>query len=139
MLEQLARNEILVGEAERRGLSIPETEQDSVRRQVQGQLAMAARAGGLMSIQPQDGETMHQAVARKVKAFLDGIMRGEQNVIPLGVIGFSLREQYGGEVHDRAFDAVVANIGQLRPGAPATTPGLPQPQTPVPDTSAGGS
>lgn len=132
ILEQLARNEILVGEAERRGLQVPAAERDSVRRQVQGQLAMAARAAGLVSIQPQDGETMHQAIERKVKAFLDAIMRGEQNVIPLGVIGFSLREQYGGEVHDRAFDEVVTRIEQVRPPAQPTQPQ----EVPVPDTGS---
>lgn len=129
VLENLTRNEILIREAEKKGLQVTPVEEDSVRRQVQAQLAMAVRAAGLTAIQPQDGETMRQAVARKVNGFLDAIMRGEQNVIPLGPISFSLREQYGGEIYDRAIEEVVAKIEQMRPAQPAQPPQLPEPDT----------
>lgn len=133
VLEALTRNEILIDEAERQGLSVSEAEQDTARLAVQTQLAGAVRQAGLAPIQPQDGETMHQAIDRKVNAYLTAIMKNEQQVIPLGVIGFSLREDFGGEVFDRAFDAVVSKIQQVRPPAP---PAAPQPQpAPPPDTT----
>jgi hypothetical protein len=140
VLEGLTRNEILIAQAEEEDIRFTEAEQDSVRRQVQASLAMAARQAGLVSIQPQDGETMHQAVERRVKTFLEAIMRGEQNLIPLGVIGFALREQYDGQVFDRAIDATVAKIEAQRPPAPPMPPQLPQPQqlTP-PDTTGRGA
>ncbi len=129
VLEQMARNEILVEEAEREGLQMSEAELDTARLQVQQQLATAARMVGLSAIQPQDGETMHQAIERKVNAYLTAIMNNEQQVIPLGVIGFSLREQFGGEVFDRAVDSVVVKIAQTRPPAP---PAMPPQQPPMP-------
>ncbi|MGH7555096.1 MAG: peptidylprolyl isomerase, partial [Longimicrobiales bacterium] len=135
VLEQMARNEILVEEAEREGLQMSEAELDTARLQVQQQLATAARMVGLSAIQPQDGETMHQAIERKVNAYLDAIMKNEAQVIPLSVIGFSLREQFGGEVFDRAVDSVVVKIAQTRPPAP---PAMPPQQPPMPpDTGTG--
>jgi hypothetical protein len=132
VLEQMARNEILVEEAERKGHEMSEAEMDTARLQVQQQLATAARMVGLTDIQPQDGETMHQAIERKVNAYLTAIMTNEQQIIPLGVIGFALREQFGGEVFDRAVDSVVVKIAQTRPPAPPPAP--PQPTPPPADT-----
>jgi peptidyl-prolyl cis-trans isomerase C len=137
ILEGLTREKILIEEAEEQGLSVSEAEQDSARSAIQDQLSFAARSVGLTSIQPQDGEAMSEAIERRVNSYLDAVMRNEQQLIPLGVIGFALREQFGGEVFDRVADAVVARIQEIRPAVP-TTP-APPPQTPVPDTSGAGS
>lgn len=138
ILEQLTRDQILVQEAVREGLEPSPAEQDTMRLQVRSQLAAAARAAGLTSIQPQDGETMYQAIDRKVRGYLDAIMRGEQNAIPLGVIGFALREQYGGEIFDRSFGSVVTRVEQSRPATSPPGPiDSPAPlPVPVPDTTA---
>lgn len=143
VLEGLTRNEILVGEARNKGLDLTEVEQDSIRQGLQMQLRMAASQAGLTSVQPQDGETMNQAIERKVNAYLEAILRGEQNVVPLGPIAFSLRQQYGGEVFERAISQTVAQIETARPATgtqmpPVAPPALPtdtageQPVAPVP-------
>ncbi len=137
ILEGLTREKILIEEAEEQGLSVSQAEQDSARAQIQAQLSFAARSVGLTSIQPQDGESMSEAIERRVNAYLDAVMRNEQQLIPLGVIGYALREQFGGEVFDRVADTVVARIQEIRPAMPTTPP--PAPQTPVPDTSGAGS
>ena len=80
---------------------------------------------------------MSEAIERRVNAYLDAVMRNEQQLIPLGVIGYALREQFGGEVFDRVTDTVVARIQEIRPAMPTTPP--PAPQTPVPDTLGTGS
>lgn len=150
ILEGLTRDKILVQEAENRGLEATPVQRDSMRAAIQGQLAMFARSAGFTSIQPQDGETMYQAVDRRVRNYLDAIMRGEQNAIPLGAIGFSLRQHYGGEIFDRSFDAVVTQIAQNRPAAPppaapaapaappSDTPAVTPPATPPADTGSSG-
>lgn len=137
VLESLTRNEILIEEAGRQGLKTSEAEADSLREQAQGQLRMAALAAGLTSIQPQEGETQHQAIERRVNGFLEAILNGQQNVVPLGPIAFSLRNQYGGEVFDRAVDPVIARIETLRPATPAQQTPVPAPTPPNPDTTGG--
>lgn len=150
VLEEMTRQKIIVEEAENQGLEATAAERDSIRSGIQAQLVMFARDAGFTSIQPQDGETMYQAVERKVRSYLDGVLRGQHNAIPLGAIGFSLRQHYGGEIFDRSFDAVVTQVAQNRPAAPAQapptqpapTPGAPAvaPATPSTDdtTTAGG-
>lgn len=137
ILEGLTREKILIEEAEEQGLSVSRAEQDSARSAIQDQLSFAARSVGLTSIQPQDGESMSEAIERRVNGYLDAVMRNEQQLIPLGVIGYALREQFGGEVFDRVADTVVARIQEIRPAMPAAAP--PAPQTPIPDTSGAGS
>ncbi|MGH7507580.1 MAG: peptidylprolyl isomerase [Longimicrobiales bacterium] len=134
VLEGLTRNEILVEEAGEQGLSMSVTQQDSLRQGLQLQLRRAASEAGLTSIQPQDGETMNQAIMRKVNSYLDAILRGEQNVVPLGPIAFSLRRQYGGEVFDRAVDEAVARIEASRP-AQGAAPQMPSVPGGAPDTA----
>jgi hypothetical protein len=138
VLEGLTRNEVLVGEARKQGLDLTPTEQDSLRRGLQTQLRMAVSQAGLTSIQPQDGETMNQAIERKVNAYLEAILRGEQNVVPLGPIAFSLRQQYGGEVFERATAPTVAQIEMARP-ATGAQPELPPTAPPVPVDTGGAS
>jgi peptidyl-prolyl cis-trans isomerase C len=129
VLEGITRNKVLVAEAERQGFAVSPQETDSLSQVMRLQLTGAARGAGLISIQPQDGETMRQATERKVSAFMDAILRGEQNAFPLGPVSFTLREQFGGEVFDRSFDAVVARIDAQRPARAEPTPAPVPPDT----------
>lgn len=131
VLEGVTRNKILVAEASRQGLQVSEVEADSLSDVMQMQLINAAMGAGLTSIQPQDGETMHQAIERKVNAFLEAILLGQQNAFPLGPVSFSLRNQFDGEVFDRSFDAVLARIEAQRPAR------VEPPAQPLPDTGSG--
>jgi hypothetical protein len=141
VLQGLTRNKILVEEATRRGLAMTTEEQDSLRREARQQLRAAADMTGLSSIQPAEGETMNQAIERRVTEFLGAILRGEQSVLPLGPLTYSLREQFGGEVYERAYPAVVARVESRRPATPGfdmppgmqlppQEPGLPPPGEP---------
>jgi hypothetical protein len=137
VLEGLTRNEILVEKARSEGLDLTEVEQDSIREQAVATLQQAASIAGLTSIQPQDGETLSQAIDRRVNSYLEAILKGEQSVVPLGPVSFSLRNQYGGEVFERAFPQVVSNIEDQRGTAPPT-PGVPQMPDSAPDTVPAG-
>ncbi len=136
VLEGLTRNKILVQEAERQNLAMSKEETDSLRTAMRGQLHTAAARAGLIAVQPQNGESMHQAIDRKVNALLDAIMNNEQNAFPLGPISFSLRHQMNGEVFERSYDAVVARIEAQRPGQPPLPSAQPTP--PPTDTGRGG-
>src|SRR5690606_21144775 len=100
-------------------------EQDSLRLAARMQLKRAAQEAGLVGIQPQDGETMNQAIERKVNTSMEAILKGEQNVVPLGPLSFSLRQQFGGEVFNRAIDETVSRVMAMRPPqAPQGLPGV---------------
>ena len=134
VLEGIARNEILVNEANRQGLQVTEAEADSLREQTRFSMRIAAVNAGLTSIQPQEGETMPQAIDRKVRAFLEGLLKGEMQAYPLGPVSYALRNQFNGEVFERSFDTVVARIEAMRPPMPPA-PGGTIPPPPSGDTT----
>ncbi|HEX9108184.1 MAG TPA: peptidylprolyl isomerase [Longimicrobiales bacterium] len=121
----LARNKILVEEARKQGLAPPKTTQDSLANVARSQLLGVVRATGLVGIKPQSGENEEQAIDRKVNALLSGVVKGQQNVIPLGPLSYVLREQFDGQVYDRSYPNVVAKVQATRPAAPLQVPGMP--------------
>jgi parvulin-like peptidyl-prolyl isomerase len=131
-LRLLARDEILIEEARRLGLDAPQTERDSARAEIRQQLVMSAREAGLIPIRPEAGETMNQAVQRQVLAYLQGIIGGERDVLPLGAIGFTLREQYGAELFERSVPRVVARVEERRPAMPQGFPDMMMPPEQMP-------
>lgn len=140
LLRFYARNEILVAEAEKHNLMPRPGQEDSLRAVALSQLRTAAGAAGLLDIVPQEGETPEQAIDRKVLAFLQSILRGEQSVLTLGPISYALRAEYGAEIYERAVQPVIERVQATRP-QPQAPPGMPQPQprppAPPTDTTAG--
>lgn len=134
LLEGLARNEILVSEGARLKLEVPQRQLDSVRTEVRTQLRAAVTEAKLSNIKPQEGESMDQAVDRRVMALLEGNIKGDRPVIPLGPVSYSLRDQYGGQVFENGVAATVTKAEQLRAQSPGGAPGgvLPQQQMPPP-------
>lgn len=137
LLEFYTRNEILVAEARKQGVETDPAQADSLRASAREQLREAARNAGLLDIQPQEGETMEQAVDRKVMAYLQQILDGQQNVLSLGPLSYTLRSAYGGEVFPRAFPVVVQRVEAARPAVPPVLqPSPQQPAAPQPDSPA---
>lgn len=117
-LRALARDELLIEEARRRGFDTPQAEQDSARQEIREQILAAAERAGLTPITPQGGETQSQALQRQVTTFLNDVINGNQDVVPLGAIGFTLREQYGADLFERSIPIVVSRVEERRPGMP---------------------
>jgi peptidyl-prolyl cis-trans isomerase C len=130
-LRLLARDEILVSEADKEGFKVDPAEQDSLRREARAQLLNAARAAGLMPVQKQADESESAAIDRVVMGFLEKILKQEASVLPLNAIAYSLREKHDGEVFERAIQEVVTKVQAARP--PATpAPGIQTPGGTVP-------
>jgi len=136
VLEGLTRNKVFVAEARRQGLDFSEQETDSVQNVMRMQLRTAARGAGLMSVSPQEDESVQEAIDRKVTALLTAILSDQQNAFPLGPLSYTLRSQFGGEVFDRSFESVVARIESQRP--PTLSPTTPPATPPAPDTAGAG-
>lgn len=136
MLESLTRSKILVEEAGRKKLNMPAVRLDSMKTQAYQQLVEAARAAGLLNIQPQEGESKDAAIERRVLQLMEATIKGETNVIPLGPLSYSLREQFKGEIFERSVPAVVAKIEATRPPQQTPPPGQLAP-TPPPTGTTG--
>lgn len=128
VLEGLTRNEILLEEAKKHGIEATAEARDSLSNEVRQQLAEAVVATGLAGATPLDGETPAEAVERKVNTFLAGIVRGEQQVLGLGPLSFTLRTEHNGQVFERAFPNVIERVQQNRAAQPLPTPEV-MPQT----------
>lgn len=137
-LRLLARDEILIEEAKRQGITTPQEEQDSARMELRRQLQSAAREAGLLGAGAA-GENGTQATQQQVMALLNGIISGERNVVQIGSASFLLREKYGAEIFERAIPVVVAQVQEQRPPQPQGMPdGMqmpPQQQPPPPAQS----
>lgn len=132
LLGGLARNEILVGEARRLKLEVPQQQADSVRNEIRKQLRSAIQEAQLNSIKPQEGESMDQAIQRRVMALLESNIKGEHAVIPLGPVSYSLRDQYKAQVFEQGVQATVQKAQELRATQGQGQPGLVPPGGPVP-------
>jgi len=122
LLEGLARNEILLADAQRKGLSVTPAERDSLAGEVRAQLAEITRAVGLGGIVPVEGETPAQALERRVNGFLESVVRGEQQMFSLGALTFTLREKGAGEIFARAVPKVIERVQANRLNMPTPRP-----------------
>ena len=125
LLRDVATNELVLADAETRGISVPQSEQDSILGDIRSQLSQMIRAAGLAG-PPQEGETEAEAVERRVRALLTGILSGQQNVIPTGGLSSTLREGHNTRINEQAVTAAVERIEDRRGSQAQQRPMLPQ-------------
>ncbi|HEX6588653.1 MAG TPA: peptidylprolyl isomerase [Longimicrobiales bacterium] len=125
LLRRMADNEILVQEAQRRGLSVSEASQDSARTGLVTSLRGAVRDAGLLDITPQEGESNEDAIERRVTTLLSAVINQQQTPLLLGALSYALRSMHEAEVFERAYPAVVSKVEDSRPAAPQQIPGMP--------------
>jgi hypothetical protein len=141
LLRSLTREELLMAEAARRGISVAAEEVEAFEAELRLQYGQAAEILGLASIQPSEGETLRDAVDRTVMEVMRRIVGGEQEAVPLGPLANPLREMYSTEASEAAIPLTVDQVAVLRSAgftgegvpdpSPSTSPTLP---APVPDS-----
>jgi hypothetical protein len=136
----MARGDLLVTEARRLGLDLDQEEKDQMRIDARNTLVSAANQMRLRGVTPRDGETVEDAIDRRVKELLRNILTGETDVIPLGAVAFSLRKNYDAAVHEQSLKRVVERVAAERPAVqPGQRPGMlptipgPAPNAPRPN------
>jgi peptidyl-prolyl cis-trans isomerase C len=118
VVKQLARKEILVREAQRRGLRLTEEEEQQIRDEARQAIRQVldvsgfARAGGASSAE----------IGARVRELIEGAVRGERPLIPLGPLSFALRDAYPNEINEAVFSEVVRRMEQVRAAQPAPAP-----------------
>ena len=98
-LRDVATNEMILADAGDRGITVPEEEQDSIRTVIREQVAGMAREAGLVG-PAQEGETESEAVERRVRSYLNAVLAGQTEILPLGSLSFVLREQKDWRIFD---------------------------------------
>ncbi len=143
----LARSELLVQMARDAGIEIRESRRDSLVEQARTRLVLAAEQLGLSRVQPGEGESRGDALERRVRELLVGILSDEESVVPLGSLGYTLRSEMGAELYEVSFSRVVDAVARARSqptqgtdsaaprdAAPGTSSGTPPGAAPEPDS-----
>jgi parvulin-like peptidyl-prolyl isomerase len=113
-LQSLSRRDLLVRAAESEGLRPPRDSIDVLLDDARTQLRGAARMLGLLDLDRAPGEDLEIAVARAVQEALRGNLTGATQVVPLGLVGFQLREGRAIEVRSEGVGQVIVDIAQIR-------------------------
>ncbi len=135
LLRSLARERLLVAEAQQQGITVPQDEQDTILAEARRRFVEATAAMGLTGVTPQAGESMDDAVQRVVMSTLGSMLRGERDVIPLGAISYALRDGARAEVFDPAVVQAAQRVNEIRGGQGGMIP----PGMQVPGMPPGGT
>ncbi|GMR12126.1 MAG: hypothetical protein BMS9Abin29_0314 [Gemmatimonadota bacterium] len=120
LLLTLARERLVVEKATESGIEIDQARRDSLTEMTRDQLVQAADQLGIRQITPVEGESPGAALDRTVRGIVQSVLDGSINVIPLGVVTSTLREQYDGRVLSTGIVDAIERLGEVRgvPGAP---------------------
>lgn len=141
LLRVLAQRELFLQEARETGLAPSEATRDSIADTFRDGMAEAAGALGLDTITVAEDETRVQVVESAVLDLLDRIVRDQQEVIPLGPLGYALRRTNRTELFQAGMLETVDRITEIRgPGSanPTMPPAAPG-GTPDPAGAPGGN
>ena len=140
LLGSLAQSGVLVNEAEQAGISLSESEQDSLLAGARARFSRTARDLELTTLTPAEGESARDVVETMVRDLLRRIVDGDEDVPTLGPLPLVLREEYRSDVYEHAFNAVTQRTSEFRvirgrslPIEPADSP-MAAPNAPPPGT-----
>ncbi len=122
VIDQLARKEVLLEEAAAHGLAITPAEQDSIRLEARQAIRELLDMSGFGRMQQGASAA---AVQAEVRELIEGAIRGERQLVPLGTLSFTLRDAYPAEVNPATFTQVIGALERLRPQQPQPQPGMP--------------
>jgi hypothetical protein len=131
VVKQLARRDILVQEARNRGIRLTEDEEREIRTEARSTISQLLQMSGLTGANGLQTAPAG-AIQAHVTELLEGAIRGERQLFPLGPLGFALRDAYPQEINENAFPQVVARLEQVRSAQPAPAP-MPAQHEPHPD------
>lgn len=113
-LRSLARRDLLIRAAESEGLRPERDSLDGMIDEAATQLRTAARVLGFFELDQAPGEDLDVAIARAVEEALVDNLSGATQIVPLGLVGFQLREGRSTGVFETGFGQVVLEVAQIR-------------------------
>lgn len=140
VIEQLTRKELLLREAEKYDISLSNAEQDSIRGAAREAIQLLVQSSGLLDSSATRPGVSPTALNVRIKALLEAAISGQQQIVPLGPLGFILRDLYNAEINEGTFPQVVEQLEAIRmtqSPAPAPALGSPAPPPPAPQDTTG--
>jgi len=113
-LRAQARRKLLVEEARRSGLEPGPAAVDSLTDAARIQLREATRSLGLLTLDQAPGEARETAIARAVRSAIADNLSGATGIVPLGVVGYQLREGVPIAIFDSGVGQVLLSVAQTR-------------------------
>jgi len=114
LLRGQARRQLIVQEARAAGLEPPRERVDSLTSEARRQLREATRAVGLFPLDRAPGEERGIAVQRAVREALADNLSGATRIVPLGLVGYQLRQGVPIAVYDPGIGQVMLQVAQVR-------------------------
>jgi hypothetical protein len=115
-IQQLVQMELLLAEANRRGIKLTAEEDEQIRTEARATIRELVEATGFLEAARQKADPA--ALDEHVKQLVKGVVNGEQPYIPLGPLGVILRDIYSYEVNEAAFPQVVSKLEEIRASMP---------------------
>jgi hypothetical protein len=109
VVKQLARKELLVREANQRGIALSAEEEQQIRTEARESIRQVVQASGFAQQTADRG-----ALGTQIREMIASAVRGESQLIPLGPLSTALRAVYPAEVNESAFSAVVQRMEEIR-------------------------
>ncbi len=113
-LRDRARRDLLITQARIEDLGPPRARVDSLITAARDQLLAVTRTLGLLDLDAAPGEARELAIARTVQRALTDNLSGATQIVPLGLIGFQLREGVPIAIFESGVGESILRIGQLR-------------------------
>lgn len=126
LMQNLARERLLVMAAEDLDIEISQTRQDSVVTGIKEGVKNVVRQMGFGALAAPDAASADSLALEAVEDFLISAVMEGREVIPLGGVAVALRRQYNARVYEAGLERTVARITELRgqlPVNPLPTPG----------------
>lgn len=120
-VQQLVQMELLLAQATARGLALSPEEEAQIQTEARQAIRELVEATGFGEA-ARAGATPAE-LEEHVKMILQGVVSGEAPFVPLGRLGFSLRDVYDYEINDGAITEVVRQLEEIRAQAPAMPEG----------------
>jgi hypothetical protein len=121
-VEQLVQMELLLAQAEEQGIALSEAEEAQIRTEARQAIRELIEATGFGEA-ARAGATETQ-LDQHVMSILQGVITGQAPYVPLGRLGFALREVHDYEINESAIADVVTQLEAIRAAQPA--PNVPQ-------------
>lgn len=133
LLQNLARERLLVRTARDRGIEVPQAKQDSLATQIRDGVRNLIRQVGFDGLGAADAASADSVALEAAREFLQRVVARDQQVIPLGGIAVALRRQHNARVFDAGKTRALERLNELRAQLPTPPPAS------GPDTLPGGT
>jgi hypothetical protein len=113
-LEQIVRREVLVEEAQRKGLALTPEEEQEVMAEARGAIREVVEMAGFARQVEAAGGSAAAAVDQRVRELLQAAIDGRAQLIPLGQLSYTLRDRYGAELFEQNLARVISRLEEMR-------------------------